>query len=69
MSWHSGRSFSGTQIEDSCPCPKESCGLVDLGRADPDCPDHWWERAKTLRQGHPADRCPAEKPEEPEATE
>lgn len=64
MSTHAGRSWSGTEIEDTCPCPKEACGLVDLFRADPGCPDHWWERAKSMRQGHRAEDCPARAEEE-----
>jgi hypothetical protein len=58
--WHVGRSWVDTRLEDVCPCPKEPCGLVVLARADPDCPEHPPARFKSMRQGHPADRCPAE---------
>ncbi|MGI5222199.1 hypothetical protein [Nocardia sp. CA-290969] len=55
---HVGRSWSGTAIEDSCPCPQEPCGLVDQKRAHPDCEHHPMVRTKTIRQSHTADRCP-----------
>lgn len=55
--WHSGRGWSGTFIEDNCPCPQEPCGLVDFSKAHPSCVQH--RMAKTVRQGHPADQCPA----------
>lgn len=57
--FHCGRSWEGTRIEDACPCPQEPCGLVDPGRADPDCEHHPFFRSKSMRQGHPADLCPA----------
>lgn len=56
---HSGRSWSGNELEAECPCPKEACGLVDLSRAVPECTQHPITRGKTMRQGHPADKCPA----------
>ena len=56
---HVGRSWSGTRIEDICPCPQEPCGLVDLGRTHPDCDEHPPSRAKSMRQIHDAARCPA----------
>lgn len=59
--WHVGRSWTGTAIEDVCPCPKTPCGLVvDL---NPDCDQHRGNR--TTRQGHPADRCPGSRAEAP----
>ena len=56
---HVGRTWSGTRIEDTCPCPKEPCGLVNLDRTHPDCTEHPPRRAKSMRQIHDADRCPA----------
>lgn len=32
-SMHMGRSWSGSRLEDECPCPQEACGLVRLDRA------------------------------------
>jgi hypothetical protein len=58
MSWHVGRSWFGHEIEDACPCPKTSCGLVDLANTDPECVQHPVERMKTIRQGHREDDCP-----------
>ncbi len=55
---HGGRAFTGTAIEVDCPCEKAPCGLVILQRADPGCTQHPQKRAKTMRQGHTADRCP-----------
>lgn len=57
--WHVGRAWSGHDIEDECPCPQELCGLVDTSRADPDCDQHPPTRARSLRQGHRSDQCPA----------
>ncbi|WP_221763139.1 hypothetical protein [Streptomyces sp. WAC 04229] len=58
---HIGRSFPGmgTDIEDACPCPKAPCGLVVLDEVTEACDQHHWSAAKTMRQGHPADQCPA----------
>lgn len=56
--WHVGRAWSGNAIEDSCPCPKEACGLVDLGKTSTGCDQHPVTRAKTMRQGHEASQCP-----------
>lgn len=56
---HVGRSWTGTRIEDECPCPKEACGLVDTARAVPECTQHPVSAMKSIRQGHFADRCPA----------
>jgi hypothetical protein len=55
---HVGRSWTGTPLEDACPCPKQPCGLVRQGDAHPDCREHPIGRAKSMRQGHPADKCP-----------
>jgi hypothetical protein len=58
MTKHIGRSWTGHDIEDTCPCPKAPCGLVPVDQASPDCGEHHWSAAKSIRQGHPADRCP-----------
>lgn len=55
---HIGRSFVGTHVEDTCPCPKAPCGLVVQGEADPSCDQHPPERMKTMRQGHHDEDCP-----------
>ena len=55
--YHSGRAWSGTAIEDACPCKKEPCGLVGDG-VDPKCEQHGIGFARTMRQGHYADECP-----------
>lgn len=57
---HIGRSFSGTHIEDECPCPKAPCGLVIAGKQDPSCLQH--RVNKTIRQGHTAEDCPCREP-------
>jgi hypothetical protein len=56
---HSGRSFGEHPLEDSCPCPKEACGLVDLSIAVDECDQHRLTAARTMRQGHPASACPS----------
>lgn len=58
MTSHMGRSFAGTPLEDNCPCPKAPCGLVDIENVHPECGEHPYYRAKTMRQGHRADQCP-----------
>lgn len=58
MGWHLGRSWFGTALEDSCPCPKEPCGLVLRARTVPECPEHPLTRYRTIRQAHPAYECP-----------
>lgn len=60
-SLHIGRSWpgQGTPMEDNCPCPKTACGLVDGENVHPECDQHPFLRAKTLRSMHPADECPA----------
>jgi len=55
---HVGRAWTGTRIEDECPCPKAPCGLVDTSQTDPACEHHPVVRGKSIRQGHPADECP-----------
>ena len=60
---HIGRSWTGHHIEDACPCPKAPCGLVDAMTIDPDCNQHSMTAAKSIRQMHRADDCPAQ-PEE-----
>lgn len=54
--WHVGRSFTGTRLEDECPCPKAPCGLVISDERDPSCEHH--QLYQTTRRGHPADQCP-----------
>ena len=57
---HIGRSWSGTDLEDGCPCVKAPCGLVVLSGTAPDCREHGYvDGPKTMRQGHPVERCPA----------
>ncbi len=57
---HVGRAWSGTDLEDGCPCVKAPCGLVVSSGTAADCPEHGWlHPPKTLRQGHPVERCPA----------
>jgi hypothetical protein len=62
---HVGRHWPGEYrdkfkglLEDECPCPKEPCGLVDSGKADPDCPQHGPGTEKTMRSMHSAEDCP-----------
>lgn len=54
---HFGRSFGGHKIEDTCPCAKAPCGLVETWV--PHCPQHAPTACKTIRQSHRADQCPA----------
>jgi len=56
---HVGRSWAGHELEDDCPCPKAPCGLVSQDEAAEECSEHHWSAAKSMRQGHPANRCPA----------
>lgn len=56
---HFGRNFSGTMMEDACPCGQAPCGLVDARLVDDECIQHPFGRAKTIRQAHPANQCPA----------
>lgn len=55
---HMGRSWSGHRLEDNCPCPKAPCGLVIAVQANPECEEHPWVRAKSIRQSHHKDDCP-----------
>jgi hypothetical protein len=54
--WHVGRSWTGHDIEDRCPCPKAPCGLVEQRSLTGGCDEH--NGRQTMRQGHAADRCP-----------
>lgn len=60
---HIGRSFRGmtNDIEAACPCPKAPCGLVVQEQTTEACDQHHWSAAKTMRQSHPGDQCPAER--------
>ncbi len=66
LEWHRhfGRSWTGHELEDACPCGKAPCGLVDSEKIDPACPQHALDAAKTIRQTHSATDCPA--PHEPD---
>ena len=55
---HMGRGWSGTRIEDECPCPQAPCGLVNSSDTDPACEHHPMSRNKSMRQGHRSDECP-----------
>lgn len=55
---HVGREWTGHDMEDACECPQATCGLVILEDADPECSQHGFKFSKTMRQGHPEDRCP-----------
>lgn len=61
MSTHFGRSWPGmpNHLEETCPCPKAPCGLVDAATVDQTCPQHSWDACKTMRQSHDSERCPA----------
>lgn len=60
MTSHIGRSFEGHSLEDGCPCEKAPCGLVIYPEGiDNACAEHPVYRAKTLRQAHSKERCPA----------
>jgi hypothetical protein len=58
IAYHVGRSWTGHDIEDNCPCPKAPCGLVDVQNVADECEHHPVLRAKSMRQGHPAEDCP-----------
>lgn len=45
-------------MEDRCPCPKTACGLVAISNVHPDCDQHHFRHAKSMRQMHQDDRCP-----------
>lgn len=55
---HIGRSWTGTALEDDCPCPKADCGLVISEEAVEECPQHAISAAKSLRQLHWDENCP-----------
>lgn len=58
MTRHVGRSWDGPgHLEESCPCPKAPCGLVDTGTVDEACMQHPVSRYKTMRTGHRAEHC------------
>ena len=59
MNHHIGRSWSGTRLEDDCPCEKASCGLVAI--IDDSCSQHSPFAIKTIRQSHAEEDCPGEK--------
>lgn len=61
---HIGRSWPGMrpEMEEGCPCPKEPCGLVNVSKVVPDCPQHSLNAAKTIRQGHRPEDCPGARP-------
>lgn len=59
MSLHMGRSWSDTRLEDDCLCPKAPCGLVDPENVAPLCPQHGYGTARTMRQLHDSNKCPA----------
>jgi len=56
---HIGRSWTGTRLEDDCPCPKAPCGLVIRDQVDPNCAQHALTACKTIRQIHSAEDCRA----------
>lgn len=62
--WHIGRSFSSTHLEDGCPCPKAPCGLVPRDQAHPDCEHHGPNAVKTIRRSHRPDACPGPRSDE-----
>lgn len=55
---HVGRSFTGTMMEDACPCGQAPCGLVDTALIDVECIQHPVKEGRTLRQMHNAKDCP-----------
>jgi len=55
---HIGRSFSGTRLEDACPCEKQLCGLVKISDISKDCTEHNLLAGKTIRQMHSDEECP-----------
>lgn len=55
--FHIGRGFHGHATEGECPCPQEDCGLIHEERIDPECEQHPFKRAKTIRQMHRANEC------------
>ncbi|MFC8065448.1 hypothetical protein [Streptomyces sp. NPDC057293] len=57
---HLGRAFTGTQLENACPCPKASCGLVVQDTIRDDCPHH--AHTRSMRQSHSQANCPGGAP-------
>lgn len=66
---HVGRGWPGLlHVEDECPCPQQSCGLIAESDIDPKCEQHPLDRSKTMRSSHAAADCPgvrADAPVEP----
>ncbi|WP_328339491.1 hypothetical protein [Micromonospora sp. NBC_00421] len=60
--YHITRGAGPTDLEAGCPCGKAPCGSVDTRRTDPACEQHPADRARTMRQMHLADQCPANNP-------
>lgn len=60
---HIGRSWTGNSLEQECPCPKAACGLVQAEDNNMsltnDCSEHSFLAAKTIRQIHSSENCPA----------
>ena len=54
---HIGRSFYNHPLEDDCPCVKAECGLV--AEVVDGCEEHSTREARTIRQKHVAQACPA----------
>lgn len=59
MIYHVGRSWSGTKLEDDCPCEKAPCGLV--ASMNDSCSQHSPFAIKTIRQMHTENDCPGGK--------
>lgn len=57
--WHIARGWNSDPFAADCPCGKAPCGFIDAAQIDPDCPQHAWTRAKTIRGNHAAKDCPA----------
>jgi hypothetical protein len=55
--FHVGRTWTGTRLEDDCPCGKGPCGLVDTHLIADGCEQHGIRRARTIRQSHLAADC------------
>lgn len=60
--WHIGRSWTTHEIEDSCSCEQEVCGLVRASQAG-ECLEHGLLACRTIRQGHKPEDCPGKKEE------
>ncbi|MER5482953.1 hypothetical protein ABT024_07015 [Streptomyces sp. NPDC002812] len=54
---HVGRSWSGHEIEDHCPCPKAPCGLVRQETTVEECDEHYFLNARAMRQSHTPAAC------------